>query len=178
MAANLVVVAFVARTGRRVKGVWREIRSPGRMPVIAERKRAAMSALQSSLHSKCILCGADHPRGPRLAFVTHADGHVEATFACDRLYQGYAGCLHGGVIAALLDSAMTNCLFAHGRAAMTGKLSVRFVKPVIVNRPAVVSASMEKALPPLFAMTAEVRQDGDIMARATARFMEVPNAAR
>lgn len=47
--------------------------------------------LRSRLHSQCILCGAEHQQGLRLAFNTHADGHVEATFPCDRLYQGYTG---------------------------------------------------------------------------------------
>ena len=143
------------------------------MSVITEHKPTAIAALRSSLHSQCILCGADHPQGLRLAFNTHADGHVEALFACDRLYQGYSGYLHGGVIAALLDSAMTNCLFALGRAAVTGELNVRFLKPVIVSRPAVVSARLVESLAPLFKMNGEVRQNGDIMARATAKFMEV-----
>jgi len=68
---------------------------------------------------------------------------------------------------------MTNCLFALGRAAVTGELNVRFLKPVIVSRPAVVSARLVESLAPLFKMNGEVRQNGDIMARATAKFMEV-----
>ncbi len=129
--------------------------------------------LQSNLHAQCILCGAGHPHGCRLVFTTCADGHVEATFPCDRQYQGYAGYLHGGVIAALLDSAMTNCLFAHGRVALTGELAVRFLKPVIVNRPALVSARLAESLAPLFKMRGEIRQNGELMARASAKFMEV-----
>ncbi len=133
--------------------------------------------LQSSLHAQCILCGAGHPQGCRLVFTTCADGRVEAVFPCDRRYQGYAGYLHGGVIAALLDSAMTNCLFAHGRVALTGELAVRFLKPVMVDRPAVVSARMDEALAPLFKMRGELRQNGVIVARATAKFMEVREQA-
>jgi uncharacterized protein (TIGR00369 family) len=132
----------------------------------------AMAKLQTQLHSQCVLCGADHPQGLQLAFRTHADGHVEAEFPCDRLYQGYPGYLHGGIIAALLDSAMTNCLFAHGRVALTGELNVRFLKPVIVSRPAVVSARLAESFAPLFKMKGEVHQNGEIMARATAKFME------
>jgi len=142
--------------------------------VIIECKPTAMAALRSSLHSQCILCGTDHPQGLRLAFNTHADGHVEAFFACDRLYQGYSGRLHGGVIAALLDSAMTNCLFGLGRVAVTGELKVRFLKPIIVCRPAIVSARLAESLAPLFKMSGEVCQNGEIRARATAKFMEVP----
>jgi uncharacterized protein (TIGR00369 family) len=138
----------------------------------------AMAALQSHLHSQCILCGAGHPQGLRLVFSTHADGHVEAPFTCDRLYQGYTGYLHGGIIASLLDSAMTNCLFAHDCAALTGELNVRFLKPVIVSRPAVVSARVAQSRAPLFKMTGEIHQDGEIMARATAKFMEIRKRAK
>ncbi len=102
----------------------------------------------------------------------HADGCVEATFSCEQRYQGYAGYLHGGIISALLDSAMTNCLFAHGRAALTGSLNVRFLKPVAVNCDATVSARVSKAMPPLFYMAAELLQNGRIMAKASATFME------
>jgi uncharacterized protein (TIGR00369 family) len=119
-----------------------------------------------------MLCGAEHPQGLRLAYNTCADGQVKAAFPCDRLYQGYDGYLHGGVIAALLDSAMTNCLFAHGRIALTGELNVRFLKPVVVDHPAVVSARVVESLPPLFRMEADLRQGGETMARATAKFME------
>jgi uncharacterized protein (TIGR00369 family) len=143
------------------------------MSVITEPIPAAMTALQARLHSQCVLCGADHPQGLRLVFHTHTDGHVDAEFSCDRQYQGYTGYLHGGIIAALLDSAMTNCLFAHGRVAMTGELKVRFLKPVGVDCPARVSARLAESHPPLFCMEADVRQNGSVMAKATAKFMKV-----
>ena len=101
-----------------------------------------------------------------------ANGGVEASFSCEQRYQGYNGYLHGGIISALLDSAMTNCLFAQGRAALTGVLNVRFLKPVIVNLEATVTARMKKSAPPLFYMVAELLQNGRIMAKSTATFME------
>ena len=140
--------------------------------MITDRTSADMVDLQARLHSQCMLCGAEHPQGLRLAFRTHADGHVEATFPCERLYQGYTGYLHGGVIAALLDSAMTNCLFAHGQATLTGELNVRFLKPVVISRSAIVSARLAESLPPLFHMEADLRQGQEIVARATAKFVE------
>lgn len=135
-----------------------------------------MAALQARLHSHCVLCGTEHPQGLRLVFSAHSDGHVEALFPCDRLYQGYTGYLHGGVIAALLDSAMTNCLFAHGKAALTGELNVRYLKPVVVNRDVTVTARTVKSALPLFYMTADIRQNGQLMAKATGKFMEADDA--
>jgi len=141
------------------------------MSAITDRT-ATRAALQSQLHAHCILCGLDHPQGFRLVFNTHTDGRVEAKFPCDRLYQGYTGFLHGGIIAALMDSAMTHCLFSHGRVAVTGELRVRFLKPVMVNRPMIVGARMAESSPPLFLMESDVRQNRDTVATATAKFVE------
>jgi acyl-coenzyme A thioesterase PaaI-like protein len=58
------------------------------------------------------------------------DGAVHTVFKAHEGLQGYRGILHGGVITALLDAAMANCLFLKGVEALTGDLHVRFLKPV------------------------------------------------
>ena len=103
---------------------------------------------------------------------TCQDGSIEGRFPCRRLFQGYDGLLHGGVISAVLDSAMTNCLFAHGIVAVTGELTVRFLQPVLLTHEAVVQANIKESFPPLHCMEARLMQKGRIVARATARFME------
>ena len=60
------------------------------------------------------------------------DGSVEGVFAARAPLEGYSGLLHGGVAAAFLDGAMTNCLFAHGVRALTAELTVRYREPVAV----------------------------------------------
>ena len=135
-----------------------------------------MLALRERLHGQCVLCGANHPHGLRLRFSVHEDGHVESTCDCPRNWQGYTGHLHGGVISALLDSAMTNCLFAHGHMGMTGELKVRFLKPVLVEQSAVISAHLIESHGPLFCLSATLTQDNMLKARATAKFMQVAPA--
>ena len=88
------------------------------MSAIIDDEPMVVATLQSSLHARCIVCGSKHSRGLRLAFSTQPDRCVVAQCPCEQLYQEYTGCLSYGVIAALLDSAMTNCLFAQGRAAI------------------------------------------------------------
>jgi acyl-coenzyme A thioesterase PaaI-like protein len=80
--------------------------------------------------------------------------------------------LHGGVIASLLDGAMTNCMFAYGTPAITAELAVRFRHPVIVNRPAKVRAWVERSSPPLHVLKAVVLQDERPKATAVGKFME------
>jgi uncharacterized protein (TIGR00369 family) len=97
---------------------------------------------------------------------------VQAELDCDDSLQGYEGRLHGGVIAAALDGAMTHCLFALGRTAVTAELNVRYRRPVLTGRPATVRAWLERDLAPLYLLRAELVQDGVVQAEATAKFME------
>lgn len=123
-------------------------------------------------HPRCVVCAPENLRGLGLRFVTRKDGSVESRFDCSPALEGYPQQLHGGVIALLLDSAMTNCLFAHGHVAVTGELKIRFRHPVSTSEVATVRAWIERSRPPLHAMTARVIQDGQVMASASAKFME------
>ncbi len=134
--------------------------------------------LRREEHPNCIVCGKMLENGLGLEFRTVAEGIVEATFACQRLLEGYPHVLHGGVICTLLDGAMTNCVFACGSAAMTGDLHVRFRKPVAASGWAVVRAWIEASSPPLHKLAAVLEQDGEIKATARARFVERDAADR
>ena len=141
--------------------------------MITEMSQAILDKTRSEYHSHCTACGRTGADRLGIRFLVRGDGTVVGQFDSRECHQGYDGYLHGGVIATLLDSAMTNCLFAHGRVALTGDLRVRFLKPVTMSNSVMVSARLAESLPPLFYMEADVRQDGDIMARGIAKFMEM-----
>jgi acyl-coenzyme A thioesterase PaaI-like protein len=122
-------------------------------------------------HPDCIGCGLDNASGLALEFFMRADEGVQAEFYCSRQYQGYPGFLHGGVTSLLLDSAMTNCLFAHHIAAVTARLIIRFLLPVAIDQPAVVRAWIREYEPPLYVLEAELEQNGRILVRASAKFI-------
>ena len=134
--------------------------------------------LRQQHHPECIVCGQAGQNGLSVQFRATSDGRVEAEFACQRVLQGYPHVLHGGVICSLLDGAMTNCVFASGEAAVTGDLHVRFHKPVAANGQATVRAWIEASCPPLYKLGAELEQNGEIKATATARFVQRTVAAR
>jgi len=110
--------------------------------------------------------------GLGLEFTVHDDGSVSASLHGHPALEGFGGCLHGGMIASLLDGAMTNCLFAHGRVAMTGDLRVRYRKPVLVGQEMIIRAWITDSQPPLHLLEAELKQEGCIKAIASAKFME------
>ena len=50
--------------------------------------------------------------------------------AVSDFYEGPPGYVHGGVIATLLDEAMSKAVRAQGRIAMTRRLEVDYLRPV------------------------------------------------
>ena len=142
-----------------------------RTTVEVEKSQATLESLCAAEHSECLMCGPANLLGLKLRFRVQPDGSVLATFACREALRSYPETLHGGVISALLDAAMTNALFSLGVAGVTAELTVRFLATVALNRDAVVRASIEKDVHPLFYVRAELQQDRKLMARATAKFL-------
>jgi acyl-coenzyme A thioesterase PaaI-like protein len=127
------------------------------------------------MHRNCYACGAENPQGLNLKFSPSDDGSVTAELTCSDHLEGYKGWMHGGLITLLLDSAMTNCLFSHGYAAVTARLTVRFRAPVIVDQALTVSAWITRDAPPLHFLKAVIRQDGVVNSEAVGEFMERPD---
>ncbi|MDH7499144.1 MAG: PaaI family thioesterase [candidate division NC10 bacterium] len=124
-------------------------------------------------HGKCYACGPNNKEGFGLVFAPSSTGAVEAEFYCDAKYQGYPGFLQGGVVATLLDSAMTHCLFHRGVGAMTGRLYIQFKKPVRIGEGVRIRADLIEQRGPLYRLRAEVTQDESLCAKASATFMQV-----
>lgn len=122
-------------------------------------------------HSGCLFCGQLNPRSLGLTFDPQTDGSVLTRYLAPNELQGYAGIVHGGVVAGLLDSAMTNCLFHHGVRALTGDLHVRYVRSVPCCQPIDVRAWVVSSKPPLHVLRSEIRIDGTLMAWAEAKFV-------
>ena len=137
-----------------------------------ETASAGPSDLRSEAHPNCVVCDPKNESGLRLEFDTLEDGSVQTYFGCDGKYEGFPGVLHGGVISSLLDGAMTNCLFAHGRPGLTGELKVRFRCPVATGRTSRIRAWIEMSSPPFHVLKAELVQDQQVKARATGKFVE------
>jgi uncharacterized protein (TIGR00369 family) len=82
-----------------------------------------------SNHSQCCVCGAASIWGGPLQFVRVPEG-VMAEVALPATLQGYDQTIHGGVVAMLLDSAMTWAVFATGAQGVTADLRIRYRLPV------------------------------------------------
>ena len=125
-------------------------------------------------HHHCLLCGDQNPHSFGLTFEPHEADSVKAEFQGLEELQGYDGILHGGIIASLLDSAMTNCLFEKGIRAVTGDLQIRYKHSIPCNAKVQVQAQLTESHPPLYRLKACILMGDRLMAHGDARFMQLP----
>jgi uncharacterized protein (TIGR00369 family) len=131
-----------------------------------------IQAMRTEHHADCFVCSPTRRAGLGVRYESLADGVTQAIVACPAEWQGYGGVVHGGVIASLLDGAMTNCLFAHGIAAVTADLHIRYRHPVKLNHAAQISARITRRSPPLYVLQATAGQGGRVCVVATGKFMD------
>ncbi len=142
------------------------------MDVIDKDKSLKNHLKLHKFHDTCIICGENNPYGLKLSFELKENGSVTADFMPKFTYEGYKGFLQGGVAAAVMDSAMTNCLFYHGISAFTAEFSIKYRKPIRCGRKIVVLAKIEKSYSPLHVLTSRIIQNDEVMAESSAKFME------
>lgn len=123
-------------------------------------------------HRHCLMCGEDNPLSFGLHFNKEKEGYVSTTFTGNESMQGYDGIMHGGILSALLDTAMANCLMQQNIEAVTGELNVRFLDPVACNSTMAITAWIDSSLPPLYCLKSQIRINNKIVCRAKAKFMQ------
>jgi len=127
---------------------------------------------QTEAHPFCFVCSGSNPMGLALRYAPQPDGSVSAKFLGHSALEGYSGLLHGGVIAAMLDGAMTNCLFAHGIRGLTAELKVRYHESVAASEEVFLQAWLEDDAHELFQLRAKLKQRGAVKASATGKFLK------
>jgi uncharacterized protein (TIGR00369 family) len=89
-----------------------------------------LTPMAHGAQNRCFGCGQINPVGLHLEFFLAEDGSVVSLPAVPDTYEGPPGYLHGGIIATLLDEAMSKAVRARGFIAMTRKLDVDYLRPV------------------------------------------------
>jgi uncharacterized protein (TIGR00369 family) len=85
--------------------------------------------------NRCFGCGQANATGLRLEFLLAEDGTVVCLPTIPDSFEGPAGYLHGGIIATLLDEAMSKSVRARGLTAMTRQMEVDYLRPVHSGTP-------------------------------------------
>jgi uncharacterized protein (TIGR00369 family) len=117
----------------------------------------------------CFGCGRNNPIGLKLHFVKEGDT-VKAGYTPPKEFQGWPGLLHGGILACLLDEAMSHAAYTTGSTCLTASINIRQRQPIKVEEPLVVTARITRHSRKLIETEGQVSlQDGTIVAESTAK---------
>ncbi len=130
-----------------------------------------------AVNGMCFVCGKENPIGLKLDF--HFEGEDYITqFEVKSEHQGWSGMAHGGLVATVLDEVMTRILWEKGFNTVTGRLEVRYRKPVPIGETLTVRARIVKHRAPLVETEAAASlSDGTVVAEANWASMEVKEGA-
>jgi len=83
-----------------------------------------------SASNRCFGCGAANSAGMHLEFFLADDGSVVSMPNVSAAFDGHPGYLHGGIIATLLDEAMSKAVRTQGSSSMTRQIEIDYLRPV------------------------------------------------
>lgn len=94
-----------------------------------------LSPLDHAAQNRCFGCGQANPTGLQLEFLRAEDGSVVSLPTIPDRFEGPQGLLHGGILATLLDEAMSKAVRARGLTAMTRQIEIDYLRPVPSGAP-------------------------------------------
>ena len=126
----------------------------------------------------CFGCGDDNSAGLHLKFFVDEEQRVLCRVRLAAQFQGPPGHAHGGIIATLLDEAMSKANRFRNIVAMTRHMSIDYRRPVPLHTDLVLEGWSEKDAGSTSGRkhrcSAEIRDaSGTVLASATGIFVEV-----
>jgi uncharacterized protein (TIGR00369 family) len=127
----------------------------------------------------CFGCGPDNPQGLRLEFTlasSEAGGlTASAEVKLTRLYEGPPGHIHGGIIATLLDEAMSKLNRPLNIVAMTRSLTVDYLRPAPLETTLkLVATHIKKNGRKVLHAADLMLEDGTMLAHGEGFFLVIP----
>ncbi len=118
------------------------------------------------------LVGVTNPVAAPFAWTTHADG-VELTGVFHAAFEGPPGYVHGGWIALAFDELLGMTNIATDNPGMTGRLTVRYLKPTKLHRSARLRGRTERVDGRRIVTTGELYVDDELTAEAEGLFVRL-----
>ena len=134
--------------------------------------------LKPNPSNHCFGCGGGNDRGMQLTFEQDdATRRIRGSFRIGATYQGGTGMVHGGIIAMLLDEVMAKVSRFAQDSAVTGELTVKYLKPVPVDKDIVVEGwEVERSGRNIF-REGEIRDaSGVVLAKGRGHFIAIDPA--
>jgi uncharacterized protein (TIGR00369 family) len=124
---------------------------------------------------RCFGCGAGHPTGLHVRSFKTVEG-VASPILIPRQYEGPPGAAHGGIVAAYLDEVLgATVLRTTAQMAVTGELTIRYLRPVPTDTPIIGRGSLVADNGRYVDVEGRLEElkTGDVLATARGRFFPV-----
>lgn len=132
-----------------------------------------------SANNRCFGCGPANQNGMHLEFFRAEDGSLVSFSVIPNTFEGPPGYLHGGVIATLLDEAMSKAVRAQGSTSMTRKLEIDYLRPVPSGSPIRIEGRVVRHEPRKHWSEARIlNENGTVLAEAKGLFIEVRSSIK
>ncbi|PYV64762.1 MAG: PaaI family thioesterase [Acidobacteria bacterium] len=121
----------------------------------------------------CFACGKDNPDGMHLKFTINRERkRFVSSFRLSKRFTGPPGYCHGGIIATILDDAMSKLNKLRDVIAATAELKIEYLKPVPLRTPLrVESRELTKRGRRLIHRAEILNQEGRVLARGRGVFV-------
>jgi uncharacterized protein (TIGR00369 family) len=127
----------------------------------------------------CFCCGVDNEQGLHLRFSYPREGEAEATLVVPAHFSGWKGITHGGFLSMLLDEAMAHACIGTSSSAVTGEMTVRFLKPVRTATTIRVTGAIEAHRGRILVTKGRIFDEaGTLAAEASAKFLKTGGAPK
>jgi uncharacterized protein (TIGR00369 family) len=125
--------------------------------------------------TNCFGCGPTNPQGLHLRFsIDPVALTVTAPVQLTRLHEGPPGYIHGGIIATLLDEAMSKLNRPLEVLAVTRNMQVDYLKPSPLNQPLTLTGRhLSREGRKLHHQAELTNAEGEVLARATGLFIVI-----
>lgn len=126
----------------------------------------------------CFGCGPGNPQGLHLVFATDST-NPDSPFATaqvnlDRHFEGPPGHIHGGIIATLMDEAMSKLNRPLNVLAMTRHMEVNYLRPAPLHQPLILTGRHQKREGRKLFHNADLKSpDGTLLASAQGLFIVI-----
>jgi uncharacterized protein (TIGR00369 family) len=121
----------------------------------------------------CFACGQDNPEGMHLKFALDGERkRFVSHFRLSKRFTGPPGYCHGGIIATILDDAMSKLNKLRDAIAATSQLRIEYIRPVPLHLPLTVESRELHKRGRRLTHTAEILdQKGSVLARGRGVFV-------
>lgn len=150
--------------------------------IMPQTEQPILTPLHFDDQHNCFGCGAHNRIGMRLRFFLDGEHGVLAPLRLAKRFQGPHGFVHGGVLASVLDEAMSKAIHAsaHGASimAMTRHIETEYLRPVPLGAKLTLRGREDRVEGRKHFCSGTIEDaEGTVLARGKALFIAIPREA-